>query len=108
MNITTQQNSQNGSVVLKPKKRSRQASYGIGDYDDDKMSGEFSSLASEDSWLFSNRSSLSESTQSSMSSFSQSSQVFTERSKNKRYSLTSNILFHLFIVHFSQKQRQCG
>ena len=98
MNITTQQNSNNGSVVLKPKKRSRQASYNIGDYDDDKMNGEVSSLGSEDSWLFSNQSSLSESAQSSMSSFSQPSQAFTERSKPKLFFkiLLLYILFHTF------------
>ena len=91
MNTNSQKNFCNVSVVLKPTKRSRQASYSIGNYDVDEENEKFNSTESEDSWMCSNQSSSSESTQSSMSSFSQFSYASTEKSKLKNSSSLFNL-----------------
>lgn len=100
MSTNNQQNFCNASVVLKPTKRSRQASYSIGNYDVDEENEKFNSTESEDSWMCSNQSSSSESTQSSMSSFSQSSYAFTEKSKNRKIALLIDLftLFHFTLL----------
>lgn len=80
MSATITHNNYTGGVTLKPKKRSRQASYNIGDDDGDGID-EINPFHSEGSCFDSNSSSLSESAQSSASNFPQGPFPFSEKSK---------------------------